>query len=84
MPPPELGCIHGNLQARLAREQVALAFAQQILSRLSPGGGPSKLSHQRVDLSDGGSARQQWDALSESGCSASRVADRARDNPAQP
>src|SRR5215467_13304025 len=38
LPPPELGCIHGNLQARLARVQVALTVAQQVLRRLPPGG----------------------------------------------
>ena len=38
LPPPELGCVERKLQA-------IFALTQQILCRLSPGGGPSKLSH---------------------------------------
>src|SRR5258707_3884365 len=60
------------------------ALAQRILRRLSPGGGPAKLRHQRVDLNDGGFVQWQRTARAQSDCSASRVTDRVRDNPAQP
>src|SRR5215468_2372801 len=77
LPPPELGRIERKLQA-------ILALTQQILCGLSLGGGPSKLRHQRVDFGDGGSARRHRSAFSQSDCSASRLADRAGDSPAQP
>src|SRR5258708_2292765 len=59
------------------KAQLALALAQQI-------GGSSKLRHQRVDLGDGRYARRQRAALSGSERGAGCLADRARDNPAQP
>ncbi len=73
----ELGYVESSLQT-------IFTLAQPILCCLSPGGGPSKLRHQRVDLSNGGSAQRHRSALSQSDCGASRAADRACDNPAQP
>src|SRR5258707_4844876 len=64
--------------------QLALAVAQQTFRRLSLGGGLPKLRHQRVDFGDGRAAQRQRAALSQSCRSASRLADRARDYPAQP
>jgi hypothetical protein len=58
-------------------------LAQQMLYCLSFGGGPSKLRHQRVNLGDGSSEQRQRTAFSRSDCSASRLTDRARDNPTQ-
>src|SRR5258708_40110309 len=70
LPRPELSGVEGKLET-------VFALAQQI-------GGLSKLRHERVDLGDGGCARQQRAALARRNCSASRVADRVRDYPAQP
>src|SRR5262249_46560685 len=66
---PELGYIEGNLQT-------IFALAQPILCCLSPGGGPPKLCHQRVALSNAGFAQRHRSALSQSDCSTSRAADR--------
>src|SRR5438552_2855118 len=69
LPRSELGRVEGKLQT-------ILAFAQQT-------SGPTKLRHERVDLDNGCSARQQRAALSRSYCGASGIADRVPDNPAQ-
>src|SRR6266478_5523421 len=74
----------GNMGVVSDQAQLALAVAQQILCRLSLGGSLLQLRHQRVDFSDGRAGQQQRPALSQSDRSASRLADRARDNPAQP
>src|SRR5262245_16430959 len=75
LPPSELGCVESELQAIFARLQVPLR-------RLSPGGRPSKLRHQGVDLGDRSSARRQWTAFSQCSSGASCVTDRTCDEPA--
>src|SRR5712692_7048989 len=77
LPPPEPGCIESELQTVFARLQV-------VFRRLSPGGSPAKLRHEGIDLGDRGFVGRQRTALPQSDGSASRVADRARDNPAEP
>src|SRR6266436_282914 len=73
---PELSYVEGKLQT-------IFAPAQPILRCLSPAGAPAKLRHQRVDLGNGGSAQRWRSPFAQSDCSARRVADRARDDPAQ-
>jgi len=45
LPPPEQSGVEANCMRRLARVQVALAVAQQVLCRLSPGSAHSKFRH---------------------------------------
>src|SRR5258708_17198452 len=45
LPPPEQSGVEGKLQARLARVQVALAVAQQVLCPRPPASAPSKFRH---------------------------------------
>src|SRR5258707_12595155 len=56
------------------------ALAQRILCRLSPGGGPAKLRHKRVDLGDRGLDQRHRTSRSQSDGSARRVADRTCDD----